>query len=69
MPSPLEPTKPTHVGVGRGGKLAGIQPVVLLRLALVGEIPYQVTPDRRPVFSVTDLEKLRGRLSGSPAVA
>jgi hypothetical protein len=53
----------SHVGVAIAGRILGISPAAVLRLALLGDVPYVVSPDRKPLFEVSALKALRGKLT------
>jgi hypothetical protein len=54
---------PAHVGQGKAARIAGIGNAAVLRLALTGQLSYQLSPDGRPLFPVKELERLRARLA------
>jgi hypothetical protein len=51
-----------HVGLGIANRTSGGGSATLLRLALLGELPYVISPDKKVLFPVQALRELRSRL-------
>ena len=54
--------KPEFAGPRMASQIAGVSPVALYRLALIGDVEYEVSPDRRPVFNIRSCQRLREKL-------
>lgn len=54
-----------YCGMGAAGKLAGRAPAHILRLALLGKLPYVHTQDGRIVFDRQDVLAIKS--NGEPA--